>query len=72
MACVSWKYSKDKGPAGKNGNVAIAAYVTTKARLKLYEYLSKLGKPVLFCDTDSVIYIQNVDEPSIVETGLSG
>jgi len=24
---------------------------------------------VLYCDTDSVIYIQNVDEPSKVETG---
>ena len=43
--------------------MAVAAYVTTQARLKLYEYLSKLG------DTDSVIYIQNVDEPPKVETG---
>ena len=53
----------------KNVNVAVAAYVTTQARLKLYEYLSKLGNSVLCCDTDSVIYIQNVDEPPKVETG---
>ena len=31
---------------GKNVNVAVAAYVTTQAQLKLYQYLSKLGKSV--------------------------
>jgi len=52
----------------KNVNVAVAANVTTQARLKLYVYLSKLGKSVLYSDTDSVIYIQNVDEPPKLET----
>ena len=55
--------------AGKNVNVAVAAYVTTQANLKLYEYLRELGESVLYCDTDSVIYIQNVDEPPKVHTG---
>ena len=55
--------------AGRNVNVAVAAYVTTQARLKLYEYLNKLGKSVLYCDTDSFIYIQNVDEPPKFEKG---
>ena len=54
---------------GKNVNVEVAVYITTQALLKLYEYLSKLGKSVLYCDTDSVIYIQNVNEPPKVETG---
>ena len=49
--------------------MAVAAYVTTQTRLKLYENLSKLGDSVLYCDTDSVIYIQSVDEPPKVETG---
>jgi hypothetical protein len=49
--------------------VAVPAYVTTQARLKLYDYLSELGEPVLFCDTDSVIFIQNVDERTKVRTG---
>jgi len=49
--------------------MAVAAYVTIQVRLKLYEYQSKLGKSVLYCDTDSAIYIQNVDEPPKVETG---
>jgi len=49
--------------------VAVAAYVTTQARLKLYEYLSRLGKSVLYCDTFSVICIHNEDEPPKDETG---
>jgi hypothetical protein len=41
VAWVSWKYFDDIVAAGKNVNVAVAAYVTTQSRLKLYEYLSK-------------------------------
>jgi len=37
VAWVSWKYSEDNIAVGKNVNVAVAAYVTTQARLKLYE-----------------------------------
>jgi hypothetical protein len=47
MAWVSWKYSEENVAAGKNVNLAVAAYITTHARLKLYEYLSKLGESVL-------------------------
>ena len=43
--------------------------MTTQARLKLYENLRELGESVLYCDTDSVIYIQNVNEPKRVKTG---
>ena len=66
---ISWKFSENNAITGKNVNVAVAAYVTTQARLKLYEYLSKLLW--LF----SVLWyrlgylIQNVDEPPKVETG---
>jgi hypothetical protein len=61
-AWVSWKYSEDNVAVGKKVRVAVTAYVTTQARLKLYGYLSKLGWSVLYCDTDSVIYIQKVAE----------
>jgi len=52
---VSWKYSEDNVTTGENVNVAVAAYVTTRARLKLYGYLSELGKSFLYCDTDCFI-----------------
>ena len=48
--------------------MAVTAYVTTQARLKLYDNLSELGESVLYCDTDSVIFIQNVDEPPKMRT----
>ena len=43
--------------------------MTTQARLKLYEYLRELDESVLYCETDSVIDIQNVGEPKRVKTG---
>ena len=60
--------SEDNVAAGKNVNVAVAAYVTTQARLKLYEYLSKLGQSALNCDTHSAIFVQK-DNPRKVKTG---
>ena len=49
--------------------MAVAAYVTTQVRLTLHEYLRELWESVLYCDTDSVIYIQNVDEAPKMHTG---
>jgi hypothetical protein len=40
---VSLKNSEDNIAEGKNVNVAVAAYLTTQAHLKLYDYLSELG-----------------------------
>ena len=40
---VSWRQCENYIAEGKNVNVAVAAYVTTQAQLKLYEYLSELG-----------------------------
>lgn len=53
---VDWVYRDDFiEPSGRT-NVVIAAYTTAQARLKLYSYLQQLGKRVLYCDTDSVIF----------------
>jgi hypothetical protein len=51
-----------------NVNFAVAVDVSTQARLKLYEYLRTLGESVLYCDTDSAIYIHKVDETQKVKT----
>jgi hypothetical protein len=66
---VSWKYSENNIAAGNNVNVCIAAYVTTQARLELYEYLSVLGESVLYCDTDSVIFVQKNNDSPWVKIG---
>ena len=44
-------------------NVAIAAFTTTYARLKLYGLLDLLQDRVLYYDTDSVIYVHKPGEP---------
>ena len=69
VAWVSWKYSEDNVAKGRNVNVAVTAYVSTQARLKLYEYLSKLGQSVLYCDTDSVFFVQKNNNTPKVKTG---
>jgi hypothetical protein len=69
VAWVLWKCFEENVAAGKNVNVAVAAYVTTQALLKLYEYLSKLGESDLYCDTDSVVYVQKDNDPPKVKTG---
>ena len=51
-------YSNVKSNQLDNGkrNVFVAAFTTCHARLKLYSYLQKLNKQVLYFDTDSVVY----------------
>ena len=41
-------------------NVALAAFVTSYARLKLYNEMKQLGKRLLYCDTDSIIFVSNI------------
>jgi len=52
-------------------NVVIATFVTAQARLKLYNEIEKLGKRVLYFDTDSIIYVStdnlNEYDPTIGE-----
>ena len=44
--------------------------VTTQVWIQqLYEYLSKVGQSVLYCDKDSVVYVQKVGNPSKLTTG---
>jgi len=51
---------KDEIHEGSNQvNVAIAAFVTCHARLKLYSELELIGDRVLYFDTDSIIFISN-------------
>ena len=70
VAWVSWKYCEDNVAVRKKVNVAVAAYMTTQGRIKLCEYLSKLGESVLYCDTDSVIFIQKDNYPEKSKEGI--
>ncbi|XP_054257107.1 uncharacterized protein LOC128982090 [Macrosteles quadrilineatus] len=54
---VNWQNIEEVGGSLRRVNVAIAAYTTAQARLKLYEHLKALGAQVIYYDTDSVVYL---------------
>jgi len=65
---ISWKHAAEEHVTNlRHTNEVIGAYVTTGARIHLYRYLDRLGERAIYCDTDSVIYIQNEDEPNLIE-----
>ena len=72
MAWVSWKYSEENVAAGKNVNVAVAAYITTKARLKLYEYLSELWSLSSTVILTPSSFFRKIMNPKSENRGLSG
>ena len=53
---LDWVYNDDFIRASCSTNVVIAAYTTAQARLKLYSYLEKLDRSVIYCDTDSLVF----------------
>jgi len=67
---LSWKHGAEEDvPSLRHTNEVIGAYVTAGARIHLYRYLDRLQVRAIYCDTDSVIYVQPKDEPSLIETG---
>ena len=53
---VEYKNTEDFECQSFNTNVTIAAFCTSWARLKLWSVMQKLGKRVLYHDTDSIIF----------------
>ena len=54
---VEWKYVDAMETASPYTNVVLASYVTALGRLMLYEVMEKLGRDLLYCDTDSCIFV---------------
>ena len=50
-----------------NTNLYIACFTSSWARLRQYNMLEKLDKNVCYCDTDSVVYIENEQTKEIVD-----
>ena len=53
---IEYKNSEDFETLSVNTNVIIAAFCTSWARLKLWSVMNKIGKNVLYHDTDSIIF----------------
>ena len=65
---VVFTQTEDNDLPSAKTNIFIACFTTCWARLKLYSYLHRLQKNVLYYDTDSVIYTWRPGQPPI-ETG---
>jgi len=69
---ISWQYSADERVSSlRYTNEVIGAYVTAGARINLYGFLDKLQEKTIYCDTDSVIFLQlgPGSEPALIKTG---
>ena len=56
---LEFKNSEDFDPVNCNTNILIAAFCTCWARLELWSIMNKLGRRVLYHDTDSIIFSGN-------------
>ena len=50
-----------------NTKIYIACFTSSWARLRLYDMLEKLDRNACYCDTDSVVYIENEETKTIVD-----
>ncbi|XP_035228066.1 uncharacterized protein LOC118200234 [Stegodyphus dumicola] len=59
VAAIYWDSAKEFVPQDASTNIFLATFTTAWARLKLYSEMEKLGRDVLYHDTDSIIYASN-------------
>ena len=60
---VHFQHFDEDIPVSPNLNVFVASFTTCWAHSRLYEALRLLGKRVLYFDTDSVIFLEDTDDP---------
>jgi hypothetical protein len=68
---ISWRSEEDmeQVPNLRHSKDIVGFFVTAGGRMHLYRYFERLQDKALYCNTDSVIYIQPRNEPALVETG---
>jgi hypothetical protein len=69
---VQYISNDSKTSSLNNTNLALAAFVTSQARLRLYDELYQLDDRVIYCDTDSIIYKHHPEKHNIPEGELLG
>ena len=57
------KKSQEHYEINNHANIYIASTTTAWARLELYQHMEKLGTRMVYCDTDSIIYEVDEDNP---------
>ena len=65
---ASWRFeAEEEIPSLRHTNEFIGAYVTAGARVPLYTYLDRLQERAIYCDRDSVVYVQPREVSALVE-----
>ena len=67
MVYASYETKDEFLKVSYNTNIYIACFTSSWARLRLYDMMEKLDRNVCYCDTDSVVYIENEDTKALVE-----
>jgi hypothetical protein len=56
---AAWRIiAEEKVPSLGHINEVVGGYVTAGAIIHLYGYLDRMQERALYCDTDSVLYVQ--------------
>jgi hypothetical protein len=63
---IKYERKNAKRKLSSNVNIAIAAFTTAHARLRLYDALDILGTDVLYMDTDSVLFVERDNHAPVV------
>jgi hypothetical protein len=69
---VQYINKEEKASSLNTTNLALAAFITSQARLRLYAELYQLDDRVIYCDTDSIIYKHHPEKHNIKEGNLLG
>jgi hypothetical protein len=67
MVYASYERKDEFVKANYNTNIYIACFTSSWARLRLYDMLEKLDRNTCYCDTDSIVYIENEETKTIVQ-----
>ena len=68
MMEITYKLNDNFSTPNSFSNYALGAFVTSYARCHLYKYMDMVGDKLLYCDTDSIVYVSNLNDIPI-ETG---
>ena len=63
---LQYQMIDDASDVPRKSKVSSASFTTANARVILYSYLSKIKNPsnIIYCDTDSIMYVQDSDYQS--------
>jgi hypothetical protein len=58
-AQMTFKYKEEFVDKSYDTNLYVAAFTTANARLRLYEQMRRVDHNILYCDTDSIVYVDD-------------